>query len=137
MADQTAVYALYVSIGSLMVSIVSACFARSAQRQAKKAATLTQRREAINHIRNALEDTVARNVETHDRLRTPASERYLNSRSIFETVTSIRRAKNLAEVVFSKDIRNNLDSALQHIENFAEFTEKGVLDRHPDLTLEL
>ena len=52
-------------------------------------------------------------------------------------LTSIRRAKNLAEVVFSKDIRNNLDSALQHIENFAEFTEKGVLDLHPDLTLEL
>jgi hypothetical protein len=50
MADQTAVYALYVSIGSLMVSIVSACLARSAQKQAKKAATLESRREAIKHI---------------------------------------------------------------------------------------
>ena len=32
MADQTAVYALYVSIGSLMVSSVSACFAYLAQK---------------------------------------------------------------------------------------------------------
>ena len=138
MTDDTALYVpLVVSILSLMVSIGSFVNAQHAKQLAKQAATLTQRIEAINHIRNALEDTIARNVETRDRLRTPASERYLISRSIFETVTSIRRAKNLAEVVFSKDIRNNLDSALQHIEHFAEFAEKGVLDLHPDLTLEL
>jgi hypothetical protein len=140
-----AIGAAAVSFGSMCAAIASAAFARrnariaeQAREQAKKAATLTQRIEAIQHVRNALEDTIGRSVETRDRLRTPASERYLNSRSIFETVTSIRQAKNLADVVFSKDIRNNLDSALQHAEHLADFTEKGsLLALDPDVNLQL
>jgi hypothetical protein len=134
--EMIAIGAAAVAFGSMCAAIASAAFARrnariaeQAKEQAKKAATLSQRIEAINHVRNALEDIIARIVETRDRLRVRPSERYLNSRSIFDTVTSIRRAKNLAEVVFSKDIRNKLDSALQHAEHLADRIDKGVADR--------
>jgi hypothetical protein len=139
-----AIAAAVVSFGSMCAAIGSAATARKnariaeqAKEQAKKAATLTQRIEAINHIRNALEDIIGRNAETRDALRTPASERYLNIRPISETMTSIRRAKHLSEIVFSKGIRNNLDSALQHAGQFADFTEKGVIDLHSVLNLTL
>ena len=89
MADQTAVYALYVSIGSLMVSSVSACFAYLAQKQAKKAATLEPRREAIKHIGEAYFE-VSNNGYVGDK-----------------AVNSIREARKLAALVFKRKNQNS------------------------------
>ena len=93
MVDQTAVYALYVSIGSLMVSSVSACFAYLAQKQAKKAATLEPRREAIKHIGEAYFE-VSNNGYVGDK-----------------AVNSIREARKLAALVFKRKVKEELDAA--------------------------
>jgi hypothetical protein len=56
MADVAVMIALVLSSGSLVVSIASFVLAISAKRQAKKAATLGFRVEAINHLRAVLSD---------------------------------------------------------------------------------
>jgi hypothetical protein len=58
MTEKLAVFALAVSVGSLLVSIASAVIAWRAKQQARKAATLGQRIEAINHVRMALHDLI-------------------------------------------------------------------------------
>jgi hypothetical protein len=47
-----------VSFGSLAVSIISAVIAWKAKKQAQKAATLEPRTEAMNYVRNAIDDVV-------------------------------------------------------------------------------
>jgi hypothetical protein len=54
MPDGAVIIALVLSSGSLVVSIASFVLAISARRQAKKAATLGFRVEAINHLRAVL-----------------------------------------------------------------------------------
>jgi hypothetical protein len=56
MSDVAVIIALVLSSGSLVVSIASFVLAISAKRQAKKAATLGFRVEAINHLRAVLSD---------------------------------------------------------------------------------
>ena len=56
MPDVAVIIALVLSSGSLVVSIASFVLAISAKRQAKKAATLGFRVEAINHLRAVLSD---------------------------------------------------------------------------------
>jgi hypothetical protein len=73
--DVAVIIALVLSSGSLVVSIASFVLAISAKRQAKKAATLGFRVEAINHLRAVLSDIdrggiTSRTVDTiHDALR--------------------------------------------------------------------
>jgi hypothetical protein len=86
MPDVAVIIALVLSSGSLVVSIASFVLAISAKRQAKKAATLGFRVEAINHLRAVLSDIdrggiTSRTVDTfHDTVR--------------------------SELVFSRDIRS-------------------------------
>jgi hypothetical protein len=67
MADVAVVLALVLSSGSLVVSIASFVLAISAKWQAKKAATLGFRIEAINHLRAMLSD-IDRGVAQAERL---------------------------------------------------------------------
>jgi hypothetical protein len=76
-----------------MVSIVGACFARSAQKQAKKAATLESRREAIKHIGEARFE-VTNNGYVGDK-----------------AVNSIQEATKLAALVFNRKVKDELDAA--------------------------
>jgi hypothetical protein len=89
MADQTAVY---ISIVSLVVSIVSACFARSAQMQAKKVAALDTRSEAIKHISDAYFEVT--------------NNGYVGDKAL----SSIQEAKTSAALVFDPEIRAELDA---------------------------
>jgi hypothetical protein len=67
MPDVAVVLALVLSSGSLVVSIASFVLAISAKWQAKKAATLGFRIEAINHLRAMLSD-IDRGVSQAERL---------------------------------------------------------------------
>jgi hypothetical protein len=58
MTEKLAIIAVVVSLGSVLVSIASAVIAWRAKQQARKAATLGQRIEAINHVRVALHDLI-------------------------------------------------------------------------------
>jgi hypothetical protein len=93
MTEKLAVIALAVSVGSLLVSIASAVIAWRAKQQARKAATLGQRIEAINHVRVALHDLIQDGV-----VKT-------------KTTDSIRNALHLSAVVFSGRIGRELEQA--------------------------
>jgi uncharacterized protein YjiS (DUF1127 family) len=85
--------ALLMSGASLLVSIASALIAWRAKDQARKAATLGQRVEAINHVRWALHDLIQDGV-----VKT-------------KTENSIRSALHLSALVFSSGIRSKLEQA--------------------------
>jgi hypothetical protein len=93
MTEKLAVIALAVSVGSLLVSIASAVIAWRAKQQARKAATLGQRIEAINHVREALHDLIQDGV-----VKT-------------KTTYSIRNALHLSAVVFSGRVGRELEQA--------------------------
>jgi hypothetical protein len=78
---------LLVAAGSFLVSIISLLVARSA----KQAATLAIRVQAINHVREAFSDVSLHGVVTG------------------KTVTSLREARHLSALVFSRKITNDLD----------------------------
>jgi hypothetical protein len=82
----TVIIALVLSSGSLVVSIASFVPAISAKRQAKKAATLGFRVEAINHLRTVLSDLDRGSITSR-------------------TVDTIHDAKRSTELVFSRDVR--------------------------------
>jgi hypothetical protein len=84
------IVAILVSIGSLVVSLVTA---RQAKQQAEKASGLSSRLEGINHILNAMYDV---NVDGNITAR---------------TVGSIRDAFQLSELVFTDKITNMLAAA--------------------------
>jgi hypothetical protein len=94
MPDVAVIIALVLSSGSLVVSIASFVLAISAKRQAKKAATLGFRVEAINHLRAALSDMdhggiTSRTVDTiHDAIR--STELVFRPRCQRETPQGIR-----------------------------------------------
>jgi hypothetical protein len=97
MVDDTA---LYTSIGglvvaslSLVVSIVSIVNARHAKQLARQGAMLGQRSEAIKYLREALFDFKRNRAATS------------------EVLQKIGEAKALADVVFSKTVRADLDRA--------------------------
>src|SRR5262249_12492774 len=91
-APDVAFIALVLSSGSLVVSIASFVLAISAKRQAKKAATLGFRVEAINHLRAVLSDI---------------NDGGITSR----TVDTIHDALRSTELVFSRDVREKLHRA--------------------------
>jgi hypothetical protein len=91
MADKLAIW---ISCGSLVVAIASAVIAWRAKVQARRAATLAPRTEAIQHLRHALYD-VNRNAILANR----------------ETVESIQKAMHLAALAFNRKIRNELERA--------------------------
>jgi hypothetical protein len=86
----TAEWALLVSIVSLLASIYSVVVASGAKKQAKKAATLASRREAIDYLRRALDDVTANHIAR-------------------DTLDNIQRAMNLAELVFKQNIIDRID----------------------------
>jgi hypothetical protein len=97
MADDTALYAsiggLVVAILSLLVSIGSFVNAQHAKQLAKQGAMLGQRTEAIKYLREALFDLRRNRMATH------------------EVLQKIGEARALADVVFSKTVRTDLDRA--------------------------
>jgi hypothetical protein len=99
MADQTAVYALYVSLGSLGVSIVSAIAAAASAiaagysaRIAKQAALLERRTKAIALVRQATVITGNRIVADED-------------------LNRLREAMNLSELAFGRKVQEALAQA--------------------------
>jgi uncharacterized protein (DUF3084 family) len=91
MPDVAVIIALVLSSGSLVVSIASFVLAISAKRQAKKAATLGFRVEAINHLRAVLSDIDRGGITSR-------------------TVDTIRDALR-SELVFSREVRERLHRA--------------------------
>jgi hypothetical protein len=85
--------AIWLSGGSLLVSLASFGLAAMAKRQAQKTATLGPRTDAINHVREALHD--------------------LNQSGVIkaETTASLRKALHLSDLVFSGKVRKQLDHA--------------------------
>ena len=92
MPDVAVIIALVLSSGSLVVSIASFVLASSAKRQAKKAATLGFRVEAINHLRAVLSDIDRGGITSR-------------------TVDTTHDAMRSTELVFSRDVRERLHRA--------------------------
>ena len=97
----TEVIAILVSCGLVMVTMVSAVFVWRTKQQARQAATRA-RTEAVNYLREAQSDL------ENDRSVTP------------QAVVSLRKAKNLADVVFSNEVRSDLNRALQTAEGASQ-----------------
>ena len=76
---------------SLLVSLGSAVIAWRAKELARNAALLTPRKEAITHLRRALEEVRGNQVSR-------------------DTINNIREAINLSKLVFSRTIRRELVS---------------------------
>jgi hypothetical protein len=93
MTDKLSIIAIGLSIGSLLVAFGSAVIAWRAKEQAKKAATLEPRTKAINYIRQAHSGVTNNGFATR------------------ETVNNIHEARSLADLVFSREVRNELDRA--------------------------
>ena len=94
----TEVIAILLSVGLVLVTIVSAVLVWRTKQQARQAATRA-RTEAVNYLREAQSDL------KNDRSVTP------------QAVVSLRKAKNLADVVFSSNrVRSDLNRALQTAE---------------------
>jgi hypothetical protein len=100
-AMMTEVIAILVSVGLVLVTIVSAVLVWRTKQQAKQAATRA-RTEAVNYLREAQSDL------KNDRCVTP------------QAVVSLRKAKNLADVVFSNRVRSDLNRALQTAEGASQ-----------------
>jgi hypothetical protein len=96
MPDVAVIIALVLSSGSLVVSIASFVPAISAKRQAKKAATLGFRVEAINHLRTVLFDIDRGGITSR-------------------TVDTIHDAMRSTELVFSRDVRETPQGIRHHI----------------------
>ena len=97
----TEVIAILVSVGLVLVTIVSAVLVWRTKQQARQAATQA-RTEAVNYLREAQSDL------KNDRSVTP------------QAVVSLRKTKNLAEVVFSNRVRSDLNRALQTAEGASQ-----------------
>ena len=97
----TEVVAVLVSVGLVLVTIVSAVLVWRTKQQARQAATRA-RTEAVNFLREAQSDL------KNDRSVTP------------QAVVSLRKAKNLADVVFSNRVRSDLNRALQTAEGASQ-----------------
>jgi cell division FtsZ-interacting protein ZapD len=97
----TEVVAVLVSVGLVLVTIVSAVLVWRTKQQARQAATRA-RTEAVNYLREAQSDL------KNDRSVTP------------QAVVSLRKAKNLADVVFSNRVRSDLNRALQTAEGASQ-----------------
>jgi hypothetical protein len=99
LTEKLALIALVVSCGSLLVSITGAVVAWKAKQQARQAATLGRRIDAINRLRDALSDLEENNVTC-------------------EVLENLRDAKALADVLFSPQVRSDLDHALKEAEHY-------------------
>ena len=98
----TEVIAILVSCGLVMVTMVSAVFVWRTKQQARQAARRA-RTEAVNYLREVQSDL------KNDRSVTP------------QAVVSLRKAKNLADVVFSSNrVRSDLNRALQTAEGASQ-----------------
>jgi hypothetical protein len=106
MPDVAVIIALVLSSGSLVVSIASFVLAISTKWQAKKAATLGFRVEAINHLRAMLSDIDRGGVTSR-------------------TVDTIHDARRSTELVFSRDVRERLHRASAAIFRLNTATARG------------
>jgi hypothetical protein len=97
----TEVIAILVSVGLVLVTIVGAVLVWRTKQQARQAARRA-RTEAVNYLREVQSDL------KNDRSVTP------------QAVVSLRKAKNLAEVVFSNRVRSDLNRALQTAEGASQ-----------------
>jgi hypothetical protein len=119
----------WIAVVALVVSLGSAWFSWKAKEEAKKAATLEQRTEAINHIRHAMYDT------------------YKDGNITNKTTDSIQRAAHLSRLVFNDSITQTVERArtisdqLQHTpserQNEQYEQDKDALKRYLDDALDL
>ena len=90
MTDNLAVFALLISMASLIVAIASIVIAA----KNKQAGAVEPRTRAIDQVREALSDL------RQNQSLTP------------KAIASITKAKNLADIVFSKKVRGDLEQVL-------------------------
>jgi hypothetical protein len=105
--------AIWVSIGSMVVSIVSAFFSYRAQKQARKAAMLGPRTKAIERIRQA-HFAITNNRFVAD-----------------QELDNLREAKNLCELVFGREVQRALaqaDSKARRLNGRADRKEQDFRD---------
>ena len=93
LTDWPSVIVIGLSLGSLLVSLVSCVVAFKTKREVKIAARLETRIKAINHIRDALHDL------TKDGIVRPT------------TTASIGKTLHLSALLFSSTIRQEIDRA--------------------------
>jgi hypothetical protein len=110
--------AIWVSCGSVLVSFASVVIALMAKRQARQAALLMSRAEAIANLRHALGD--------------------LNRDGLASTKTTdrIQNALNLSHLVFSKAVRKNVEQAYisARLVQQGEDMENGIVTLKEDLS---
>jgi len=110
--------AIWVSCGSVLVSLASVVIALMAKRQARQAALLMSRAEAIANLRHALGD--------------------LNRDGLASTKTMdrIQNALNLSHLVFSKAVRKNVEQAYisARLVQQGEDMENGIITLKEDLS---
>jgi hypothetical protein len=110
--------AFWLSGGSLLVAFASVVIALMAKRQARQAALLMSRAEAIANLRHALGD--------------------LNRDGLASTKTMdrIQNALNLAHLVFSKAVRKNVEHAYisARLVQQGEDMENGIVTLKEDLS---
>jgi hypothetical protein len=114
MTDTLAVIAVLISMASLIVSIASIVIAA----KSKQAAALEPRTRAIDQIYQALSDL------RQNQSLTP------------KAVASIEKAKNLADIVFSKKLRDHLDRTLGRAHEIAASIanpQRGLYDMERDM----
>lgn len=97
----TEVIAILMSVGLVLVTMVGAVLVWRTKQQTRQAVTLAQT-EAVNYLREAQSDL------ENDRSVTP------------QAVVSLRKAKNLADGVFSNRTRSDLNRALQTAEGASQ-----------------
>jgi hypothetical protein len=114
MPDVAVIIALVLSSGSLVVSIASFVLAISAKRQARKAATLGFRVEAINHLRAVLSDIDRGGITSR-------------------TVDTIHDAMRSTELVFSCDVRERLHRASATIFRLNSPAARGTTHHKQDI----
>jgi hypothetical protein len=128
--------AIWLSGGSLLVSLASFGLAAMAKRQAQKTATLGLRTEAINHVREALHDLI---VDKVVRAEAPiididgllAAGAMPDGTVKAKTADSIRKALNLSHLVFSSRVRKELDrayAAAYRLREIRQITDQDVRD---------
>ena len=115
MTDNLAVFALLISMVSLIVAIASIVIAA----KSKQAGAVEPRTRAIDQVREALSDLRQKQSLTA------------------QAVVSITKAKNLADIVFSKKVRSDLEQVLGSAHEIAASvgTSEGVsLGRDMEVT---
>jgi hypothetical protein len=110
--------AFWLSGGSLLVAFASLVVARMAKQQARQAARLMSRTEAIAHLRQAL------------------GHPNRNGLATAKTMDSIQKALDLSHLVFGKEVRKDVEQAYSsaRVVQRGQDMENGIVTLKEDLS---